>query len=126
MPNQKANYPIIPGGLSDDDRDRIHELFEEGLGPNRIARKLQKHPSTVSWFMYRQGLVRGEGGPGRAYMRNGRPVRPFTAEEDAKMLALRLEGMGIRQITRALGTNRRPESVSIRLAMLAAREDMAA
>lgn len=120
---------VRPGGLSEADREQIFALAEKGLKSGPIARWLEKHPATVRWFMYRHGLVQ----PilGRQSMPSDRPNaagrKGYTAEEDAHLLALRVEGLGptviARRMTARFGHPRSMHGVSVRLTMLAARED---
>ncbi len=53
-------------------------------------------------------------------MRNGHPVRRYSAEDDAKLLAMEAEGKRIAEMARALG--RQSNSVRARLMTLARHE----
>jgi IS30 family transposase len=125
MPNA-LTYAVEPGGLSASDHERIHELHERGWKSTRIARALRKHPSTVQWFMYRNGLKAPEYRDAKPYTRNGRQVVPFSPDEDLFIEAKRTEGIGPRAIAKAadreFGTNRNHHTIACRLVMLAARE----
>lgn len=120
-------YAVLPGGLSTADHDSIFELAGRGWRPTRIARRLLKHPSTVYWFMLRHALVAP--GPSRAkpYRRGETLVVPYTPEEDAFIVALRVQRYRLDEIARLVaarfGTRRKPHSLFVRLVMLAARED---
>lgn len=122
----KLSYAILPGGLTEADHERIFALADEGWKSPRIARAILKHPSTVQWFMYRHGLKAPAYGMGPC-MRGGRLVMPFTPEEDAFVLALRVQDYSPRQIadlaTKRFGHPRNHHTVACRLVMLAARED---
>jgi len=118
------------GRLTDADRARIHELAERGLKAGRIARIIKRHPSTVQWFMYSQGLS----APASvekpfSYVRNGRTVHRFTSHEDAFIEALRIQDYSYEEIARnaskRFGTERSAHVVKCRLIMLASREDAA-
>ena len=125
----RPSHTVKPGGLSEADRARIFELAERGLKPGPIARRIEKHPATVRWFMYRNGLAQ----PTR--QRNAMPKdRPnsagrkgYTAEEDAFILGLRCQGVDLRVIaeraTERFGHKRTRHGVEVRLVMLAACED---
>ena len=122
------SYDVKPGGLTDADREQIFALAERGLRCGPIARRLEKHPATVRWFMYRNGLV-------QPLRRHAMPVdRPnasgrkgYTAEEDAFLLELREADVDLRVIaqrmTERFGHPRSRHGVEVRLTMLAARED---
>jgi hypothetical protein len=123
----RLGFPIRPGGLGDDDRERIHRLAARGWGASRIARKIEKHPSTVGSFMYREGLRAPSYRRSRPGVRgNGRVVKPFDAEEDAFITALRIQGFGPTKIadltTKRFGHPRSKHTILCRLTMLAARE----
>ena len=123
------NYAILPGGLSEADRERIFDLADRGMKCGPIARRIQKHPCTVRWFMYRNGLVQPTSG--RSSMPTDRPnargAKGYTPVEDAYLLALRTDGLGpteiARRMTERFGHRRTLHGVMVRLTMLAARED---
>ncbi len=126
--SHQPSHPVTPGGLSEQDRDRVHALADKGWGSSRIARAISKHPSTVYWFMCCDGLiaVRQVDLP-KVYARGGRVVRRFGREEDAFIVALRLQGYSARAIaelaSKRFGYTRQPHSVTVRLVMLAALDD---
>lgn len=124
---EKLSHEVLPGGLSEEDHDKIFELASHGLKARAIARKLRKHPSTVAWFMYRTGL-KVPRYASRAFMRCGRLVKPFTPEEDAFIVARRLEGLGptaiARMATERFGHPRNMWTIANRLTMLAARDEV--
>lgn len=122
------NHYGYGGRLTEEDRQKIRELAEQGLGPQKISHVIRRHPSTVSWFMYSDGLR----APGRSptaassYFRNGRLVHRFTEAEDALIEALRVDGLSFAEIaaraTERFSTNRSAHVIQCRLIMLAARE----
>ena len=119
------SYPVKPGGLSDRDREAIFEMAERGLTCGPIARRLSKHPATVRWFMFRNGLVAPSR---RSSMPTDHPNRAnrkgYAPDEDAFILALRLQSIGLSEIARLatlrFGHPRSAHGISVRLVMLAA------
>jgi len=106
------------------DLDRMAELRERGLSYARIAELFTAEGVKVSrdaieWQCFRLGVVPP---PGTPYERAGQIVRPFTAEEDARLLALEAQGLNASRIARLLG--RRPQSIRARLLTLARRDAM--
>ena len=84
-------FEITTGPLSEADKDMIYELAEAGMKSWSIARRIKRHPSTVAWFMWGQGLkTLGDKKP--IYKRGGKTIVPFSAEEDAFILEKRIEG----------------------------------
>jgi hypothetical protein len=119
--------------LSDADRDRVTELAEAGFSAKRIGAALGKHPSTVQWCMYSNGLRAPSYGsnPGGSYTRrDGRVVHRFSPAEDQFIEAQRVAGLGLREIARLasarFGTQRTHHTIRCRLVMLAAGEEGAA
>ncbi|WP_375782857.1 hypothetical protein ACE10Z_23370 [Bradyrhizobium sp. Pha-3] len=93
--------------------------------PGKIAAKLNRHPATVNWYMLRHGLVTRK--PRRAprpYVRDGKTVHPYSPEHDARIEALRAEGLVFREIgeivTREFGIERDAHSVQVRITQLSA------
>lgn len=120
-------YPIIPGGLTPEDHERIRALAEQGLKAYSIGRQIQRHASTVQWFMYRDGLMPPPSRkPRKAFRRGAQIVRPFTPEEDTFIEQLRCDGLPVTEIAERVeqqfGYKRPRESIGIRLCMLAAEE----
>lgn len=110
------------------DLERLAELAEGGASFSEIAAILGCSRSLVSWHAARIGVVSAHARcVGRdlppLIVRGGRAVRGFSAEEDALLIEMRLEGRSLCRIGRALG--RGHTSVIGRLAALARREDMA-
>ena len=122
------SHPIQSGRMTTEDQDKIAELAEEkGWGAARIAREVQRHPSTVAWFLYSRGIRPPQTRPQRQYVRAGRPIRTFGPEEDAFILAHRLAGEGLIAIAEAaaqrFGYRRSAGTIRNRLVMLAGRDD---
>ena len=131
MGNAKCNAAVPHAPLTQDEQDRITELAERGFGSTRIAREVLRDSSTVQWFLYRTGLRAPGYGNSKAHVRsNGRPVKPFTPEEDAFITDLRLRDLGPKEIARRTTEKfEHPRSkctVANRLVMLAAREEAGA
>ena len=61
-------------------------------------------------------------GPESNYQRNGRTIRVFTADEDARLLELRGAGRSLKQIADELG--RGTSSIQMRLITLAAKRQV--
>lgn len=119
------------GRLTDDDRARIQELAERGLRAGRIAQIIKRHQSTVYWHMISNGFTVPKPAPNKpaTYVRNGRTVRHFSADEDAFIQALRVQGFTFGKIAHAtngrFATERTAHSVQVRIIMLAAMDDAA-
>jgi len=124
----RLSYTVRPGGLSEADHERIFALAGKGLTCGPIAQRIEKHPATVRWFMYRNGLAQ----PGQRHAKpadkaDARGRKGYSAEEDAHLLALRAAGTDLRVIaenmTERFGHPRSRHGVEVRLTMLAARDD---
>lgn len=119
------------GPLTDENRASIHDLAAKGMKAHRIARLIKRHPATVHWFMYTQGLTAPRHNPNRpaSYVRNGKTVYLFSPEEDAFIEALRIQDFTFDQIAdlanKRFGITRTGHTMQCRLIMLAAREDAA-
>ncbi|WP_448952178.1 hypothetical protein [Labrys neptuniae] len=126
----KFLHPVRPGGLSDRDKEMIFALAARKYGSGRIAQMIEKHPSTVQWFMYRNGLKAPGDNHRAVYHRNGKEVRPFSREDDAFISVLRLQGYGPTKIADLIGKRtgypRNKHTIAQRLVMLASREEMEA
>lgn len=114
--------------MTDADHRRIEELAAKTFTAGRIAQILRRHPSTVQWYMYCNGLL----APRKlekpiTYVRNGVRVHRFTDEEDTFIEALRIQDYTPVEIAAAaakrFGTERKHHSIRCRLKMLAAREN---
>lgn len=113
--------------LTPEDFDRIVLMREEGRSYKEIALAVGCSQSAVSWHCLRLGAdppkppkpvleIRGP----VATMRNGFPVRRYTADDDARILSMEAEGKSETEIARALG--RRFNSIRRRLMTLARRD----
>jgi len=117
--------------LTDEDLARIEELARKGFTSGRIAQILGKRAATVAWAMYAAGLKAPKPAPevGKTYMRKGVTVRQYSAEEDAFIQAVRIQGYPLSKIaelaSERFGTSRTQHSIRVRLTMLANREDVA-
>ena len=107
-------------------RARIVELREAGLGAAEIARRLGLTASRVHWACLVEGAERPSGQvrlfshlAGRIYSRGAHVFRRFTAEEDAAILRQRAAGASVSVIAKGLNPPRRHSSVLARLAILA-------
>jgi len=119
------------GRMSPEEKAKIEELAASMKKPTagKIARRLQRHPATVNWYMLRRGLI--ERRPGHAlkpYIRNGAMVHPYTKEQDARLIELRTDKPGqprktYREIgeilTREFSIERDAHSVQVRMTQLA-------
>ncbi|GLS44419.1 helix-turn-helix domain-containing protein [Methylobacterium brachythecii] len=113
--------------ISDSDRERMAELREQGVMLKDIAAEIGCSESSVWWHCLRIGAEAPKPrslqveytGP-MVMTRNGYPVRRFTADEDARLLALEAQGLREIDIARAIG--RRRNAVVARLMTLARRE----
>lgn len=115
------------GRLTDTDHERIHELAEKQFSVGRIAQVLKRHPSTVNWYMYCNGLrAPKKTDKPMTYVRSGIRVHRFTDDEDVFIEALRVQSFSPEQIARLasarFGTERKHHSIRCRLKMLASRE----
>ncbi|MBL4641576.1 MAG: hypothetical protein JKX86_07115 [Verrucomicrobiales bacterium] len=114
--------------LSDAQIDEMCALREKGWGTRRIAEHFTNagtpiSEGSVSW----QCLVNGADAPPRLrgksaqasapYRRNGHLVRPYSADDDALLRILDMQGCPVAVIARRLA--RKPNSIRGRLATLA-------
>ena len=120
---------IKRGRLSPEERAEIERLAStlKNPTPSVIARRLNRHPATVQWHMIRHGLIERtvsyrERKPGR--LPNGSRTNPYTPEQDARLVELRLQGKVYREIAAVLtaefGVPRNLHSVQVRHIMLSA------
>ena len=115
------------------DVDALVELREvRGWSYPRIADRLGAHRSSIYWWCLKLGLEAPEKiraarskrlviGPAVCTRSDGRVIRRFTPEEDARILALEAEGLSCVEIARELGRER--TSVVGRVLTLARREE---
>lgn len=115
------------GALTDQERARIEQLHGRGIGAHRIGADIGRAPQTVQSYLYRAGLKAPKPlEKPTSYRRGDRLVQRFTEAEDVFIEALRIQAFKPAEIARA--TNKRfnvqrcPETIRIRLQMLAARE----
>lgn len=117
--------------LTEKDKARIEQLAAQGLRSSTIAKTIRRAKGTVSWYMYTAGLIAPRTAPAvsKSYVRRGRTVHRYTADEDTLITTLRLQSFSLEtiaeQCTKRFGTDRTPHSIKVRLIMLAAREDAA-
>jgi hypothetical protein len=116
--------------LTEEEKRQIVALREKGWGLERLAERFNCHVGSISWCC----LMNGISPPGSVnrkpidnssldpeYMRNGKPVRRFSHEEDKLIQEMRERGEPIVAICRA--TNRQHNSIIGRLCALARREE---
>lgn len=124
------NPNLIRGKMTDAERAEIERLCATMTKPTsgKIARKMNRHVSTVNWYRLRNGLI--ERKPQRApriYVRNGREVHPYSEDHDSRLLELRTAGKVFREIgeilTAEFGIERDAHSVQVRMTLLAAAPD---
>jgi hypothetical protein len=118
------------GRLTDADRARIIEFADAGLKAGQIAQRLKRCASTIHWHMVSTGLIAPKAAPDaphKPYMRGDQVVCRYTAQEDAFIQALRVQGFGFEEIAqlsaRRYSIRRTAHSIQCRLIMLSARED---
>jgi transcriptional regulator len=107
--------------------DLIVELREKGWGYERIAKKIGRSASAISWHCLKHAADPPK--PQRLYpdmaktpivKRGEHVVRRYTPEEDQRLLTLERQGLNHTKIGRALG--RTPSSITGRLMTLARRD----
>lgn len=117
---------IKRGRMSTEEDAAIEEFAAKRWSAGRIALRLNRHPATVAWALYRLGLRAPGPASGRTYVRHGKAVRHFSVDEDVYIETLRIAGHRKTAIAKAtsarFGTNRSPHTISMRLLMLANRE----
>ena len=116
----------VTGRMTAAEDQMVLQLAERGWTVGRIAMKLNRHKATINWAMYRLGLKAPK--PMQfEYVRNGRLVRSFSTDEDARIEELRMQGLSWRKIADDLagmtGHQRTPASIGTRLKMLACLDD---
>ncbi len=115
--------------LTDAERERIVELRERNWTIEAIARHVGCGLGTVQHWCLMRGAEPRKVAPPRTrrhlpFMRNGRPVNPFTAVEDAMLLVLDKASLSYSEISRRMtaafpGHPRNPATIKYRLMMLA-------
>lgn len=108
-------------------KQAIFDLRTRGWSIERIARKLGKSTSTVSYWCLSMGAEPEGRGPilppaWGIRLRNGQPVLPFAPQEDAVLLAASAEGASYAEMSRRL-PGRTQGSCRYRLYTLARRDE---
>ncbi len=114
------------GPLTGEELAEVERLGARHLKPGQIARKLNRHPSTIKWRMLRAWLLtqvpRTIAGP--YVTRGGIERHPWTPDQDRRLEELRTTVTKVRQIgeilTAEFGVPRNGHSCFVRLTMLAA------
>lgn len=117
--------------LTEEQISDLIERREKGWGHDRLAERYGVTPGAIHYQCLKHGAVSPHQRlratptqPGQRVGRDGRVQRLFTADEDARLLALEAEGLTYSEIARRIG---RPNtSTRIRLMTLALREDLPA
>lgn len=126
-----VDFPITAKGkLTEAEKDRIFELADEDrLSAWTIARRIGRHPSTISWYLTRLGFKRLSRSRKAPFLRKGQRVVPFSEDEDRYMLRRSAQGVITAEITREMNRlfphsdhPRSRDTVSCRLMMLASDE----
>lgn len=116
--------------LTDEQIARIAELREKGIGYQCIANEIGCSVSTVQWQCLKEGVM--PPGGCRSNLTDGKPlvikrgnhvVRRFTADEDALIQALDIQGFTVATIAKRIGRKR--HSVLLRLMTLARHDAIA-
>ena len=126
----KPPHGIIRGRMTDEEKNKIDKLASKMKKPhpNPIAIKINRHPSTVTWYMLTKGLLVRKPGYARApYKRNGVMIYPYSPQQDHVIVELRARGKSKQEIadviTEMFGIERDYHSVDVRLVQLAAAPD---
>jgi IS30 family transposase len=125
---------IRRGKLTDDERAEIERLAEsmKRLSANAIARRLNRHPATVTWYLLRKGYLERkiQYRVDRVYYRGGTRVVRYSREEESVLVDMRSQGETYQRIAEALttqfGERRTAHSVQVRDVFLSAAADMEA
>ncbi len=111
--------------ISEADQQKIVDLAERRLNSGQVAQRLGLRRSRVHNFMATHGLHAARQ-RAVACMRNGKPLRSFSPEEDVWIEALRVQGYTCEKIGalcgKRFGHPRTAATISIRLRMLASRD----
>jgi IS30 family transposase len=98
--------------------------------PSKIARRLNRHTATVTWYCITHGLVerRRPSAPlSASYVRNGRRIHRYDAEEDALILAMRVQDFSFVEIARhsnaRFNRDRNEHGIRVRCVVLASYDD---
>jgi DNA-binding CsgD family transcriptional regulator len=121
-------HTYVRGRLTSEEREQINTLVDEGLKSRRIASRLNRHPSTVNFYLATNGLrkLAFQRRP-VFYIRAGRKVYPFTTDEDAYIQALRVQDYTWQQIAifsaKRFGHRRSAATIGTRLRMLGGQDN---
>lgn len=127
----RPGWATKTGRMSEEERRQIEGLAAsmKNPTPSKIARRLNRHPATVTWYMLRNGLIeRSPGHASKPYMRNGAMVYPYAPEHDRRLIELRTDKPGRSRLTyreigeiltREFSIKRDAHSVQVRMTQLA-------
>jgi glycerophosphoryl diester phosphodiesterase len=131
--SRHPKYPDIRRGrLTDAEKARIDEIAGASKDPKPafVARRLNRHPATVKWYMLTHGLYSKPPRRLRILKRvraDGVELHSWTQRQDDRLIDLRVEGRGYPECARILtaefGIPRNPHSCRVRDVMLAAADD---
>lgn len=111
------------GRLSPHEREQIEALALKKLTAGQIALRLNRIPATINFAMHSMGLKVPTDRQFSFTRKNGSEVHSFSQAEDAMISEMRAAGAVCREIADAImarfGLRRSPQTVGIRLKMLA-------
>lgn len=121
---------IIRGRLTQAECAEIERLATtlKNPKPGPIARRLNRHPATVNWYMLRHGLVTKplRTIPRPYVTRRGTTRYPWSPDQDRRLNELLCAGSNYRQagevLTAEFGIPRNTHNCQVRAVMLAAAE----
>jgi hypothetical protein len=111
--------------ITEAQKERIYEMREAGAKMAEISAETGVSVPGVTWLCVKEGVEHPTKQPrflppGRpAYARGGHTVRPYTAQEDALIQRMRIQGASYSAIGRTLNPPRCYSSVLGRLTTLA-------
>lgn len=110
-----------PKRATEQDKETIARLRDQGLSVNPTATKVGLTPSTVHYWANKlgawpEGRVRPKPKATKPFARNGKTVRPFTSDEDELIVKMRVAGASLSAIGRAV--DRPHNSIFYRLGQL--------
>jgi hypothetical protein len=128
MPEKLPN--IVRGRMTSEEKAEIERLAEtlKRPMPGPIARRLNRHPATVKWYMLRHGLLVQPRRciPGPYTTKSGITRHPWTPPQDARLEELLAAGKNYRQageiLTAEFNIPRNTHNCQVRAVMLAASE----
>lgn len=122
-----AGCQLKRGRLTEIEEQAIAAFAEAGWTAGRIAVRLNRHPSTINFALHRMGLKVPVARAFDYVRRTGVSVRSFSPEDDAFIVALRVQGFSTPRIAELIekrtGYRRSAATISIRLRMLANRDE---